>query len=170
MPSNAFLFDAMLCQAVDLFSRAADFYDRATADCDAAMAGVFGRLKDLKLARLARLQAMQEDLAGGKGADAVCRLSHAEALENEAVLGLAEAKALPRSCPPSAQAAIDAALALELELKTFFETRREAADFPDEKSFLSRMVQEVTGHFMLLNDMKYYFENPDAWTFAKQQA
>ncbi len=87
--------------------------------------------------------------------------------DNKALFTKADASILPDACPPSAQAALDAGLALELEIKAFYEAKLQEAEFPDEKRFLTAMIQEASGHYMLLNDMKYYFEDPQAWTFAE---
>lgn len=163
-PSEPFYH--MLCQAVDLCAKAVDFYTQSAHTCTGdPMEAIFDRLKDLKLGRLRKLEAMRE-ASSSQDVAAVCRMDETDMAENKALFTKADAALLPDTCPLSAQAALEAGLALELEIKAFYETKLEAAEFPDETRFLRAMAQEATGHYMLLNDMKYYFEDPAAWTFA----
>ncbi|MCA1946183.1 MAG: hypothetical protein LDL30_13040 [Desulfovibrio sp.] len=151
-------FHQALCQAMDLCAKAVEFYAQAAQACtDNSIRQVFTRIGDIKTARLKKFDAMLAALAT-KDAPAACQLDETNLAGNDAVFSGATA-GLPKTCPPSAMAAIDAGLALELELKAFYERRLAQAQFAEETGLWQRLVQESNGHYIMLNDLQQYYDD-----------
>lgn len=149
----------MLCKALDLERKALDFYTDAQARCPSDLARkVFGVLAEDKLRVARRLAEIHAALNQGISLVGACRLTE----EETSIPGVfAELKAGYTSVPGECRAELDVLmLAMEVEqacLKHLEDQLREARD-KDVRFFLERAMEEERGHFVLLSDMRYYFE------------
>ena len=151
-------FHQTLCQAADLCTRAVDFYTRAAQACsDGTIRQLFDRIAEFKLARLKKFDAMLAALAT-QDAPAACTLDEAALARGDAVFAKATAD-LPKTCPPSALAAIDTGLALELEIKAFYETQLNQAQFAEETALWQRLVQESNSQYIMLSELQRYYDD-----------
>ncbi|GAB7080011.1 ferritin family protein [Megalodesulfovibrio paquesii] len=147
-----------LCQAMDLCTRAVELYLKAAGACpEPAIAAVFERIAELKTNRLKKLDAMLAALAV-QDVPAVCTLDEASLTQAEAVFSTAHAS-LPKTCPASALEAIDAGLALELEIKAFYEARLKQAEYADETRLLERLIQESNSQYIMLSELQHYYDD-----------
>jgi len=149
----------LLCKALDLERKALDFYTDAQARCPSELARkVFGVLAEDKLRVARRLAEIHAALNQGISLDGACRLIGEDTTPHGA---FDELKAGFMSVPGECQAELDVLmLAMEVEqacLKYLENQLREAKD-KDVRFFLERAMEEERGHFVLLSDMRYYFE------------
>ena len=160
----------MLCQALGMVDKAIAFYDAHAESCHGGVIrDVFVRLRDLKKTRRDRLQVLHDKVEAGVSFAEAC-----ESLEEENAVGANMFRDIasrhePVSCPLDEISSIDEAAAIELELVRFFEDQEQAVSGTSDKRFLHYLVQDARGQFMLINDMKWYYENPKAWTFADKK-
>ncbi|MFW5734664.1 MAG: hypothetical protein ACOCWR_06355 [Oceanidesulfovibrio sp.] len=160
----------MLCQALGMVDKAIAFYDTHADSCQAGvLRDVFIRLRDLKKTRRDRLQELHDKVEGGMNFAEACDSMEQEAAEGARMFRAIAERHEPVACPLDEIASIDEAAAIELDLVRFFEDQEQAVAAPSEKRFLHYLVQDARGQFMLINDMKWYYEDPKAWTFADQK-
>lgn len=149
----------MLCKALDLERKALDFYTDAQTRCPSELARkVFGVLADDKLRVARRLAEIHAALNQGISLVGACRLTEEE---TPAPGVFDELRAGYMSVSGECQAELNVLmLAMEVEqacLKYLEDQLREAKD-KDVRFFLERAMEEERGHFVLLSDMRYYFE------------
>lgn len=160
----------MLCQALGMVDKAIDFYDAHADSCQGGVIrDVFVRLRDLKKTRRDRLKELHDKVEAGISFADACESLEQETAEGASMFRKIAKSHEPVSCPLDEIASIDEAAAIELDLVRFFEDQEQAAAGPTEKRFLHYLVQDARGQFMLINDMKWYYEDPKAWTFADQK-
>lgn len=154
-----------LCKALDLADGAAAFYDQAQAACRSTLGrGVFGKVRDEKREQQSRIQAIHQGLEEGLFFHAACAMPEAATGDPKAAFVNALAQFNnDKACPASELEAINTALSMERTILAFYEDQAARANDATEKAFMDRMVQETKGHFILLSDMQYYYENPQGF-------
>ncbi|TVM15792.1 hypothetical protein DPQ33_13895 [Oceanidesulfovibrio indonesiensis] len=160
----------MLCQALGMVDKAIAFYDAHAESCEGGVIrDVFIRLRDLKKTRRDRLQELHDKVEAGVSFAEACESMEQETAEGANMFRDIARQHEPVACPLDEIASIDEAAAIELDLVRFFEDQEQAATEPAEKHFLHYLVQDARGQYMLINDMKWYYEDPGAWTFADKK-
>ncbi len=166
-----------LCEAMELVRAAIAFYEAHAQSCGAAVVrDAFTRLADLKKTRLDRLEAIHAMVEQGVSLQDACDQAGPFEPAPQGMFRHVAAGKEPSACPADELAAVDEAAAKELELTRFFEGKHAEADAdstpqtdPAEVELLRLLVQDAKGQYMLVNDMKWYYEDPDAWTFADKK-
>lgn len=149
----------MLCKALDLEQKALDFYAEAQERCPSQLGRkVFGVLAEDKMRLTTRLAEIHAAINQGMSLDGACVLAEDDEIRPQpfALLSAGENE-VPKSCAEELNVLM---LALEVEQTClrFFEDQLREAKERDIRFFLERAMEEERGHFVLLSDMRYYFE------------
>ncbi|THB66477.1 MAG: hypothetical protein D6E12_10525 [Desulfovibrio sp.] len=154
----------MLCKALELAENAVDFYDATLASCAQGLGhDVFSQLKDDKVAHMNRLKEVHDNLAQGQTWIDACLLPAEDAKDVSAAFKAMADKYDPTSCPASEEAALEKAISMEKAILAFYQESQGQADDEVEKQFLVHIIGDVRNHTILLADMQYYYEDPEAW-------
>lgn len=158
----------MLCTALDIVGQAADNYRKALGDCGTALGSEVLRLiYEAKLREIDRMKSIHDKLAGGGDWASACGEEAVDLKDGKALFKSVLAGHLSeKSCPSTDIEAIQRAVDIELSILRIFEARLGEIADPVEKRFVERMIQEVKGHYVALNEMMYYFEEPEGWQTA----
>jgi len=150
----------MLCEALDLSRKALDLYKDAQARCPSQLGrAVFTLLVEDKLRQTTRLEEIHAALNQGQPLDKACVL----AKEDLQAMGRVFDELASRYGEGSKACKLETellAMALDVEqacLGFLEEQLRDARD-PGGRAFLQRAIEEERGHFVLLSDMRYYYE------------
>ncbi len=151
-----------VCKALEMEEKGREFYDRVAQECsDSVGKEVFAMLRDDEVRHKRRIKEISEALESGSDWQNACRLQEdfgdAHQVFSRVVSGSAA-----QSCGDRPQA-LDTGIEFELALVDFYERALRDAEDSVEKEFLEKMVQEEKGHYILLSDMSYYYEDPEAW-------
>ncbi|MFP5221284.1 MAG: ferritin family protein [Acidobacteriota bacterium] len=149
----------MLCRALDLERKALDFYTDAQERCSSQLARkVFGVLAEDKLRLARRLAEIHAALNKGISLDGACRLIEEETLPPDVFAELkAEYSGVVTDCREELDVLL-LAMKVEQACLSFLEDQLREAKDEDVRFFLERAMEEERGHFILLSDMRYYFE------------
>ena len=156
----------MLCRALEMTEQGIRFYREAAAACGAGPGKeVFGRLLEDERFHQERIKEIHAALVAGESWDEACPLREGEVTSG----GLAEI--VERHGATGACATELGAIASALELLKarveFYEGWFRRAEDPTERRFVERMVQEERGHFILLSDLQYFYEDPKGWSLKE---
>jgi rubrerythrin len=148
----------LLCRALDLERKSLDYYLDARDRCSSDVARrVFDLLAEDKLRLATRLAEVQAALNQGMTLDRACVLTEDDILDKATANSAVGHSSQEGACSSELKILL---LAIEAEgmcLNFFEEQLREATD-RHVRFFLERALEEERGHFVLLSDMKYYFE------------
>ncbi len=160
----------MLCRALELAEEAVAFYAKSIAGCSQPLyQDVFKKLKADKEEQVGRITEIYNALGEGESWDNVCSLPPEDQLDAKTLFKKLAAKHKPGKTPPTEIMAIDTAVDVEIKLLAFYEEKAKEAEDPTEREFVERMVQETRAHYIILNDMKYYYEDPEGWFMDKER-
>ena len=160
----------MLCRALELAEEAVEFYAKSMAACSQPLyQDVFKKLKEDKEDQVGRITEIYNALGEGESWDNVCSLPPEDELDAKALFKKLAAKHQSGKCPATEITAIDTAVDVEIKLLAFYEEKAKEAEDPTEKRFVERMVLETRAHYIILNDMKYYYEDPEGWFMDKER-
>jgi rubrerythrin len=161
MPDRA---QDMLCKARDMAEKAADYYGRAMEQCsDSLSEEIFALLRDENEEQKERIAEVEEALSAGESWANACTLPPDEDSDVKAVFRALARKHQDAACPISEMDVLIDALEMERTMLAFYETAAEEAENDVEKRFVEQMLHQVRGHHVMLNDLKYYFEDPQGW-------
>ncbi|MBN2140554.1 MAG: hypothetical protein PHV85_10135 [Desulfovibrionaceae bacterium] len=160
-----------LCRAVDLCARAAGFYAESAASCgDGLGREVFEQLAADERSRQGIMEELRRSLVKGADFAAVCVLDESRTRDVRAAFrDLAAGRDRPAVCLTEL-AAVGAALELERAAVDFYQDWLMDAGDDAEQRFLARMLEEQRGHVVMLADLQQYYEDPEAWSLARERA
>ncbi|MES9995412.1 hypothetical protein [Desulfovibrio aminophilus] len=155
----------MLCKALELAEKSAEFYEGNLDACpDGLGREIFEVIREAERDHLDRVREIHEALTSGVSWGAACVLDEAD--EEDALVlfrGIAAQYKTDESCATEVEA-LSMALDLKLALVAFYEEWLEETEDETEREFVERMVQEQRGHYIMLSDLQYYYEDPEGWT------
>lgn len=159
----------IFCTAIALKEKKRSLYEEAVRSCpDPVGIETFRMLQRAEEEHLERINAIYGETRKGKVSAETCRLHEFEAQDKKALLRkIAEVQGkVPKACLDDV-AAIDTGLTLENEAITFFTKQLEAATEPHERAFLDQLLGGEREHHILLEDLKFYYVDPENWFLEK---
>jgi hypothetical protein len=150
----------MLCKALDLTRKALEFYKDAQARCPSRLGrAVFTLLVADKLRQTTRLEEIHAALAQGKTVANACILSEDDLQASGRVFDdLASRYGEGSKACKLETELLSMALDVEQACLGFLEEQFRDAREQENRTFLQRVIEEERGHFVLLSDMRYYYE------------
>lgn len=154
----------MLCKALELAEKSLEFYENNLEACaDGLGREVFEFVRDAERDHVDRVKDIHEGLVGGGTWETVCTLDERDQEDSLSLFrSIAGKYAKGEACSTEVEA-LNVALDLKLALVGFYEEWLEDAEGGVEHEFVDRMVQEQRGHYMMLSDLQYYYEDPEGW-------
>ncbi len=163
-------FKQWVCTALEMEEKGKAFYERAASECSAGLGQqVFAMLRDDEIRHMERIREIEKALDQDSGLEQACRMDSPEKDVGQAFRDLASKVEKEKPCDSTTQS-LSAAIDFELELVKFYESALQEATEELEREFLRRMINEEKGHYMLLSDMQYYYQDPEAWFMEKDRA
>lgn len=163
-------FKKWVCKAIELEEKGKKFYEKAASDCERGLGKeVFAMLRDDELRHIERIKEIEKALDKNEGVADACALSDDHQDPGDVFRKIA-ARAQDHKACPSTVKALDTGIEFELALVMFYEDALEKAQDDLEKEFLKRMVAEEKGHYALLEDMNFYYEDPEGWLMEQDNA
>ncbi len=154
----------MLCKALELGEKSLDFYEGNIDACpDGLGREIFEVIRDSEKDHLDRIREIHDALAGGSSWEQACVLDEESEEDMLAFFRTTAAGYKKDDACATEVGALNMALDLKLALVTFYEEWLEEAEDDTEREFLDRMVQEQRGHYLMLSDLQYYYEDPEGW-------
>jgi len=163
-------FKKWVCTALEMEEKGRVFYENAARECSAEVGQkIFAMLRDDEVRHVQRIKEIEKALDRDSGLEQACRLDDREVDAGRAFRELAGKVQAEKPCDSTIKA-LNAGMDFELALVKFYEEALEKASEELEREFLRRMVAEEKGHFVLLSDMQYYYEDPEGWHMDKDRA
>ncbi|WP_448384179.1 ferritin-like domain-containing protein [Desulfosoma sp.] len=162
----------LFCKALEVKEKKAKLYEEAMASCsDAVGRETFRILFEAEKAHEKALFEMQEALKAGQGWADVCRYVPPEEdlFARLAQRVSVEKDKLPEACTDEIRALETGVQLEEASIRLFEEKARETTD-PSQKAFLDRLSSEEREHRRLLQDLKFYYTDPQGWFMEKSRA
>ncbi len=157
-----------LCNLMELKRKKAELYTRAVSECDDPVGReAFGLLHSEEDRTLRKLEQLEKMLEAENRFDPTCvydasRMSVTETLITKAKRQLKSGSACSRHIE-----ALDIGIDLEREAITLIKKFLDAAQSNDEKEMLSWFFEEDREHLKTLENLKFYYTNPEAWLMEK---
>ncbi len=163
-------FKNWVCKAVEMEEKGKAFYEQAAKECTTQMGQkIFSMLRDDEIQHIQRIREIEKALDQDSGLEQACRMDDMGSDAGQAFRELAEKVKSEKPCDSTAKA-LNAGIDFELALVKFYEEALEKASEDLERDFLKRMIQEEKGHYVLLSDMQYYYEDPEGWAMGKARS
>lgn len=162
----------LLCRALELKDKKEKLYQEAMAFCvDAVGRETFRVLYEAEQEHEKALSHIREELEAGKDWTAACRYMPTEQnLFDRLVQKISLDKdQLPDACADEIKA-LDAGVQLEEACIRLFEEEMQHVTDPSQKEFLERLAAEERGHRRLLQDLRFYYTDPQGWFMEKSRA
>ncbi len=158
----------MLCRASELAEKSLDFFDGNIDACPEGVGReVFEYLRDAERQHMDKIKEIADSMAGGEDWAGACSLGDEEETELEAFFQSMVGKYPEAEAYATEVGALNMALDLVMALVTFYEEWLDEAEDDTEREFLERMVQMQRGHYELLTDLQYYYEDPEGWAMEQ---
>lgn len=163
-------FKEWVCKAIDMEEKGKVFYQQALEKCsDGPARQIFTMLRDDETAHIQRIRDIEKALDSGNDPEASCSLPEVSSEAADVFKKLARESQARESCPETVQA-LSTGMEFELALVDFYQQALGSAEGDFEKMFLKRMVEEEKGHYALLEDMHYFYEDPEGWSMGQDNA
>lgn len=162
----------LFCKALEVKEKKEKLYKEAMASCsDAVGRETFRILYEAEKEHEKALLEMQEALKAGKDWAEVCRYAPPEEnlFARLAQRISVEKDKLPEACTDEIKALETGIQLEEASIRLFEEKARETSD-PSQKAFLERLSAEEREHRRLLQDLKFYYTDPQGWFMEKSRA
>jgi rubrerythrin len=157
----------VMCKALEMAERAVEFYESAVGDCPQGIGKeVFQSLLDDEADHLTRIREIQEGLAQGESFEAACTLDEEDrANVVQAFRQLTEEYEHAEACTAE-EDALKTGIDLEQTALDFYENWLDEAEESKEREFAEQMVEDKRAHLNVLQDLQYYFEDPEGWALS----
>ncbi len=159
----------VFCDAVAMKEKKMALYEDAMKSCpDKVGVETFRMLKEAEADHLKSLQATYEELKAGKADLNACKLQDfgGEAKKADLRKIADEHGKMPKACLDDV-AAISTGMKLEDESIKYLSERLKGSADPAEKQLLEKLVAEEREHFVMLSDLKFYYEDTENWFLEK---
>jgi len=157
------------CTARELKEKKRALYEAAMKTCpDPVGIETFRMLRDSESDHLKRIEEAYEELKKGKVSEDACRFHSFDTKDKKELLRKVAAQRgkTPKACLDDV-AAIETGIGLENASMEYFEKQLKKAGDPLEREFLQRMIAEERKHYILLADLKFYYEDNENWFLEK---
>ncbi|MFO7727990.1 MAG: ferritin family protein [Desulfonatronovibrio sp.] len=163
-------FRQWVCKAIEMEEKGRKFYEQALADCSEGPGReVFTMLRDDEVMHIERIREIEKALDKGDGVEAACTLDEEQQDPRGIFREIAARAEVHKACPSTVKA-LETGKEFELALVAFYEDALEKARSDLEKKFLKHMVAEEKGHFVLLEDLNFYYQDPEGWAMEQDKA
>ncbi|MEJ5349788.1 MAG: ferritin family protein [Desulfosoma sp.] len=162
----------LLCEVLEIKERKEKLYQEAMGFCeDAVGRETFRVLYEAEQEHERALARIQEELQAGKDWTAACRYVPPEQdlFRRVAQRITLDKDKLPEACTDEIKA-LDAGIQLEEACIRLFEEKLSEVKEPSQKEFLQRLSAEEREHRRLLQDLKFYYSDPQGWFMEKSRA
>jgi rubrerythrin len=160
-------FKKWVCTALEMEEKGRSFYEKALAQCEQGLGKeIFTMLMDDEVRHIQRIREIEKALDQGSGLEQACRLDDQQNDLKKVFRDMAAGSLDKKPCVSTAKA-LQTGIDFELALVAFYEEALNKAEEDLEKEFLRRMVAEEKGHYMLLSDLNYYYEDPEGWAMEQ---
>ncbi|RQD56221.1 MAG: hypothetical protein D5R98_10225 [Desulfonatronovibrio sp. MSAO_Bac4] len=163
-------FKKWVCKAIEMEEKGKKFYEKAAADCDQGLGKeIFSMLRDDELKHIERIKEIEKALNQNQGLANACALPDDHQDPGNIFRKIAARSQVHKACPSTVKA-LKTGIDFELALVKFYEDALEKAQDNLEKQFLKHMVAEEKGHYDLLEDLSFYYEDPEGWAIEQDKA
>lgn len=163
-------FKKWVCKAIEMEEKGKKFYEKAAGECDQGLGKeVFAMLMDDEFRHIERIKEIEKALDKNEGVEKACALSNDFQDPGNVFRKIASRASDHKACPSTVKA-LQAGIEFELALVSFYEDALSKAQDHLEKEFLKRMLAEEKGHYALLEDMNFYYEDPEGWAMDQDKA
>lgn len=155
-----------LCKALEFADRTVEFYRDELDGCpDGLGREVFEMLLDRAEEALDSVVAAQEALRDGGAWSDVCPLAPEDEEDVKDTFGAFAAKYEGEVCSTENDV-IEAGLEMEKTILDFYSEWEDEAGDETEQQFVRRMVVFLDDNVSMLNDLVYYYEDPEGWSMS----
>ncbi|WP_045216437.1 ferritin-like domain-containing protein [Desulfonatronovibrio magnus] len=161
-------FKKWVCTAIEMEEKGKKFYEKAVEDCkDGLGREIFIMLRDDEVRHIDRIKEIEKALDQGQDVlEQACSMPADEKDMGKMLRDMASKVDTDKACS-STESALNTGIEFELALVKFYEDALEKAQEDIEKEFLKKMVAEEKAHYVLLEDLKYYYEDPEGWAMGQ---
>ena len=159
----------LYCTAIAMKEKKKQIYEDAMKICpDQVGIETFRLLRDAEADHVSSLEAAFAQVQTGGGSAPVCSLRELEGEDTKGFLRKVakEHGRMPRACLDDV-AAIAMGMALENESIHYLTERLKEGPSGGEKTLLEKLIQEERGHYIMLADLKFYYEDTENWLLEK---
>lgn len=160
-------FKKWVCTALEMEEKGRSFYEKAVSQCeDGVGREIFTMLRDDEVRHIERIKEIEKALDADSGLEQACSFDVSMEDPRQMFRDIA-ARALEGKPCSTTQKSLQTGIDFELALIKFYEEALNEADEDLERQFLRRMVAEEKGHYVLLSDLNYYYEDPEGWAMEQ---
>ncbi len=160
-------FKQWVCTALEMEEKGKSFYEKALFQCEEGLGKeIFTMLRDDETRHIQRIREIEKALDQDKDLEQACRFDDQQDDLKKVFRDMATGSLDKKPCTSTIKA-LQTGIDFELALVTFYEEALNKAEEELEKEFLRRMVAEEKGHYMLLSDLNYYYEDPEGWAMEQ---
>ena len=163
-------FKKWVCTAVDMEDKGRKFYEKAAADCQEGFGkDIFAMLRDDEIRHVEKIREIEKALDNEQNLEKACTLPDEQPDSRKIFRAMASGAEVHKACT-STEKALETGLAFEQELIRFYQDALDNAGEGLEKDFLTRMVAEEKQHYALLEDLNFYYKDPEGWAMDQDRA
>ncbi len=162
----------LLCDLREIKEKKITLYREASEQCgDTVGRDVFLLLTDAEARSIEAIKAGEEILSRRADRQALCAY-----IPERVSLGEALLKKVRQALRPSAEICstvrvpVETGIQLEEEAIALLRRSLGEAKEEEEKRFIEAFIEEEKEHLRLLSDVKFYYEDPEAWLMEKGRA
>lgn len=162
----------LFCTALEIKEKKRDHYQQAMSGCpDAVGRETFRMLLGAEQEHHDNIRKIYEDIKQGEQWPDACRLGDDTVEEIRSVFTriASDSVKTAEACVSDASA-VESAMELEQASIRFFESRLGQLSGPREREFVEQVLADDRGHYALLADLKFYYDDPQAWFMEKSGA
>ncbi|MBN1573377.1 MAG: ferritin family protein [Deltaproteobacteria bacterium] len=162
----------MLSTALEMEKKGISFYEQALSKCRNEVGReIYTMLRDDERVHIDRIMKIYSSLEAGsdwieewKGQ----KLSHGDL--GGLFVDLTKRHGKDFTADADDIQALDVGVDFELTAVDFYLKHLERAEDPKEREFLELMVKEERSHFKILDDMRFYLTDPEAWFMEMEKS
>ncbi len=161
----------LFCEAIEIKEKKIKLYDDLKDKCDDEVGKeVFDILKDLEAKSLESLKKAYEEMKKGKDWVGLCSYIPEKAVLGEMIISKVVKSAKGKTSCSKSFEPFDVAISMEDQAIALFKRFFDMAESEEEKRFLGYHLEEEREHRKLLEDLRYYYRDPQGWFMEKGKA
>ena len=161
----------MLTTALEMEEKGKKYYDQAAETCQNELGReVWKMLAEYEVQHTEKIKEIYTGLSKGQGwSEEVASMAVVADLGSVFRKLAQEQKAHVRGDTKDMEA-VGVGIEFEQAAIKFYEEQLPLAEDPVEKKFIKALAAEERGHLNLLTDMRFYYQDPEAWLMDKGRA
>ena len=159
----------MLENALSMEEKGKKFYEKAIAECpDELGQEIFKFLRDEEVKHYDKIKEIYRGLeSGANGTEEWIHFPKSKTNVKVIFRQLAEKYAAEIKTGVSEREALDVGIEFESAAIEYYETHLGRAKEPLERKFIEHLIAEEREHRKILQDLKYYYDDPEGWLMEK---